>query len=321
MKIKRKIFLVAIFMATLAPYFVLAAQSAKLPYVAGERFVVTAAYGELPTHIKKDSYAIDFAQQGCDAYGKPAVAAFSGSAWIVEEDGYNGGYGTQLLIIDAGRVVARYAHLIPGSIPVREGDNVPQGTIIGEIGDSGLVAGNACVEHPGTHIHFAMDTENADGGFTAKNPEPISGYVGIADGAWYISDNVLAATVGNLASLIAILRDLFGANVTVVNPPVQATSKMPVSPDASPPARPPTLSTPSSESSSPTFLSQGVASAAPTSSMSTPSAGGGGPGGGVSVVIPSVASPVISVTTSTSAASSSGPPVQDLSDDTVTVCE
>ena len=202
----------------LLPGIAFAAETVKLPYAAGERFVVTTGYDTPPTHIKKDNYAIDLTQDGCDAYGKPAVASFSGIALVVEESGYDGGYGTQLLILGGGNVVARYAHLIPGSIPFSAGDAIAQGTIVGEIGDTGLVMGTACGAHPGTHIHFAMDTENADGSFMAKDPEPISGYTGVVEGKWYVSDNVLAATKGNLAALIEIVDSLFGSGTTVVAP-------------------------------------------------------------------------------------------------------
>ena len=128
----------------------------KLPYAKGESFVVTTGYDSPPTHIKKDAYAIDFTQNGCDAYGKPAVAALPGTVWVVQENGYNGGYGTQLLVVSDGAVVGRYAHLIPGSIVVAAGDAIKQGMTLGMIGDTGLVAGMACAEHPGTHLHFAL---------------------------------------------------------------------------------------------------------------------------------------------------------------------
>ncbi len=200
-----------------------AAENMKLPYAAGERFVVSTGYDSPPTHIKKDSYAIDFTQNGCDAYGKPAVAAFSGTAWIVDEDGYNGGYGTQLLVLSEGNIVTRYAHMVPGSIPLRDGDEVPQGTVVGEIGDTGLVAGNACGDHPGTHIHFAVYTENADGSFSAKDPEPISGYSDITEEQWYVSDNALAATKENLATLIEILESLLGGQTSQINNESQKT--------------------------------------------------------------------------------------------------
>jgi hypothetical protein len=188
-----------------------AAGSARLPYAAGESFVVTTGYDTPPMHINKDGYAIDFTEDGCDAYGKLAVAAFSGTAWVVEEKGYNGGYGTQLLVMSAENIVTRYAHMIPDSIPLNSGDAVPRGTVVGEIGDTGLVMGTACADHPGTHIHFAMDTEKSDGGFVAKNPEPISNYTGITAGKWYVSDNAIAATKGNVAALADILENFFGA--------------------------------------------------------------------------------------------------------------
>jgi len=54
------------------------APSVKLPYAKGQSFVVTQGYDTPPTHIKKDSYALDLTQNGCDAYGVPVVAAASG---------------------------------------------------------------------------------------------------------------------------------------------------------------------------------------------------------------------------------------------------
>ena len=161
----------------------------KLPYPKGERFVVVQGYDAPPTHIKKDYYAMDLSQNGCDAYGKFAVAASSGKVMLAQETGYNGGYGTQVLIDHGGNVVSRYAHLVPGSIPVSDGQWVAQGEPLGAIGDTGLVAGAACATHPGTHIHFAIYNEHADGSYTAHLPEPISGYTDIAAGTWYLSDN------------------------------------------------------------------------------------------------------------------------------------
>jgi murein DD-endopeptidase MepM/ murein hydrolase activator NlpD len=193
---------------------VTAAQSssfaAKLPYEKGESFVVTQGYHSPPTHVNKDDFAIDFTQNGCDAYAKPAVAAVSGKAWIVQESGYNGGYGTELLVLSDGNVVTRYAHLISDSIAVVAGDEIAQGMPIGEIGNSGLVMGTACALHPGTHIHFAMDTENADGNFTAKDPEPISGSANIVEGKWYLSDNALSADASKSSGLTAIVAQNIG---------------------------------------------------------------------------------------------------------------
>jgi len=166
-----------------------AALSVKLPYAKGESFVVTQGYNSPPTHIKKDAYAIDLTQNGCAAYGLSAVAAASGTAMFVSQEGYNGGYGTEIIVSHGGAIVSRYAHLIPDSITVATGTPIRQGQMIGRIGDTGLVAGAACAAHPGTHIHFAMDTVNADGTFSAYDPEPISGYTDITEGKWYLSDN------------------------------------------------------------------------------------------------------------------------------------
>ena len=184
--------------------------AAKLPYAKGQSFVVTQGFHSLPTHIKKDDFAIDFTQNGCEAYAKPALAAISGKAWVVTQAGYSGGYGTQLLLLSDGNVVTRYAHLIPGSITVKDGDEVMQGMQIGEIGNSGLVMGTACALHPGTHIHFAMDINEADGSFAAKDPEPISGYTDIQEGRWYVSDNDLSSPASDSIGLTAIVAQQIG---------------------------------------------------------------------------------------------------------------
>ncbi len=210
----KKIFFLSIwiFLAGIAPAAATRASEEfrnNLPYLAGDRFIVTAGYGSMPTHVKKDAYAIDFSKNGCSAYGALVVAARSGSVWIAQNSGYNGGYGSQILVRSDDGVIARYAHLIAGSIPVRKGDSIPQGTILGEVGDTGLVAGTSCDNHPGTHLHFALYTQAADGIFLPRDPEPISGYTGISRGNWYVSDNVLGATKSNLAVLGAIFHDLF----------------------------------------------------------------------------------------------------------------
>jgi len=180
---------VAILSLTL-PARVLAAPVAKLPYEKGQSFVVAQGYDTPPTHIKKDAYAIDFTQDGCDAYGKSVVAAASGTVMFMSQEGYNGGYGTEVIIDHGGNIVSRYAHMIPDSIAVAAtGTAVRQGQALGRVGDTGLVAGAACADHPGTHLHFAMDTVNADGTFSAYDPEPISGYTDVTAGRWYLSDN------------------------------------------------------------------------------------------------------------------------------------
>jgi hypothetical protein len=337
---KKNIVAVTLFIITAFSPNAFAAESAKLPYLAGERFVVSTGYNTPPTHIKKDSYAIDFTENGCDAYGKYAVAAMSGTVTFASEFGYNGGYGTEVLVRDARNVTERYAHMIPGSIPISEGDLIPQGTIIGEIGNTGLVAGAACAAHPGTHIHFAMYTENADGTFAAYDPEPISGYTNIKAENWYVSDNALAATENNLAELLGILESLLGNSVTVVNTSSSAVTAVSVASSAAPvvsgsPKMLSIISPPPSSATAPTsdlsVSSSSISSSSisslqitvSSSSVSTSitetispvpigssSGGGAGPalgGGGVSVSVPSA--PITATTT-----------IDDPSNDTVEAC-
>lgn len=161
----------------------------RLPYPKGQGYMLTQGYHTF-THIKKDDYAMDFSRGGCDIYGSPAVAAVSGTVMYASQEGYNGGYGTEVIIDHGDRLVSRYAHLIAGSITATTiGAKVRRGQEIGRIGNTGLVLGATCDAHPGTHLHFAMDTVNADGTFTAYDPEPISGYRGMTEGNWYVSDN------------------------------------------------------------------------------------------------------------------------------------
>jgi hypothetical protein len=165
------------------------ALSIKLPYQKGQRFIVVQGYNTAPTHVGHDAYALDLSQNICEAYGKPVIAASAGTAMIVQEQGYNGGYGTELIINNGNDLITRYAHMIPGSIDLGIDASIKQGQIIGQVGDTGLVTGLACPDHPGTHLHIAMDIRANDGTLTAYKPEPISGYRSLAAGNWYLSDN------------------------------------------------------------------------------------------------------------------------------------
>ena len=350
MRIFFRIFVALFYMIIIFPSLAYAAENMKLPYAAGERFIVSTGYDTPPTHIKKDSYAIDFTQNGCDAYGRLAVAAFSGTAWIVEEDGYNGGYGTQLLVLSAGNVVTRYAHMIPGSIPVRSGDVVPQGTVVGEIGDTGLVAGNACADHPGTHIHFAAYMENADGSFSAKDPEPISNYTEITVEHWYLSDNALVATKGNLAALLEVLGDLLGSSASVIGPssstviktsvssnipsqsvdyPPSSSASMPDAPISSSSVPAMDVSQPSSlENAANSITAPPVATNPPVSSLSSsggsaPASGGGTISGGVSASLGATGGSSLSTSTSnfSGVSSSNFSSPDDPTNDSVTACQ
>jgi hypothetical protein len=220
-----KKFLYAVLLVVLfAPAAAIAA--VKLPYQKGQEFVVVQGYNSPPTHIKKDAYAIDFSQNGCDAYGKIVAASAGGVVELAQENGYNGGYGTQVLIDEGSHIVARYAHMIPGTIPFAVGATIIQGQPIGAVGNTGLVAGAACATHPGTHLHFAMYYQNADGSFAAYSPEPISGYSDITEGRWYLSDNEVESEAAS-DDLSADIGTIAG-NLPVTTPTSAPTSSMQV---------------------------------------------------------------------------------------------
>ncbi len=172
----------------------------KLPYEKADSFVVVQGYDSPPTHVKKDEYAIDFSKDGCSAYGDLAVAASAGQVLLAESEGYNGGYGSQVLIDHGDGILTRYAHLISGTVMVHKGEYVPSGATLGEIGNTGLVAGLACFEHPGAHLHFAAYVHLPDGDYAPVKAEPISGYRDVRQGKWYVSDNAPLETVGSGAS-------------------------------------------------------------------------------------------------------------------------
>jgi hypothetical protein len=174
--------------------------SFKLPYQRPLNFTIVQGYfgdgvsdPRFITHLagKKDQYAIDFTLNGCDAYGKKALAADTGTVKTIKTSYYSGGYGNMVDILGDDGIVSRYAHLIDNSIPLKENDHVVVGQVIGEIGNTGLVSGTACQEYPGTHLHFAMYQKQPDGTLTAYKPEPISGYSNLLAGNWYTSDNEL----------------------------------------------------------------------------------------------------------------------------------
>jgi hypothetical protein len=168
----------------------------KLPFLKGESFLLTQGYDEGTTHKRTDSFALDFTQNGCDAYGKSVLAVADGKVKLVRlNDKY---YGNEVIIEHADNSLESvYAHL--SEISVLEGREVKQGEAIGLLGNSGNVFGTACKDHPGAHLHFVMYQEVKQDDGTIKlssyRPEPMSGYGdgrakgAFASGQWYESDN------------------------------------------------------------------------------------------------------------------------------------
>ncbi len=81
-----------------------------------------------------------------DSYGTPIMAAAGGTVIIVKVGGWNGGYGTMIVISHDNGTQTLYAHL--SSVKVGVGDTVVKGQTIGSMGNSG--------ESTGTHLHFEV---------------------------------------------------------------------------------------------------------------------------------------------------------------------
>lgn len=80
------------------------------------------------------------------SYGTPIRAAASGEVIVAKSGGWNGGYGSYIVIRHANGVQTLYAHL--SSVSVGIGAYVSAGEVIGAMGNSG--------RSTGTHLHFEV---------------------------------------------------------------------------------------------------------------------------------------------------------------------
>ncbi len=85
---------------------------------------------------------IDFAS----SLNSPIYAAASGKVIIVKNGGWNGGYGTYIVIAHNNGTQTMYAHL--NGVNTNQGDVVNQGQVIGFMGSTG--------DSTGVHIHFEV---------------------------------------------------------------------------------------------------------------------------------------------------------------------
>ena len=125
----------------------------RLPFRKGTNVRVTQEPdGVLTTHRDALSrYAIDFSVP----LGTPVVAARAGTV-IETRDAFSEGRADRELaektnlvsIMHADGTFAQYAHLAPHSIPVRPGERVEAGQMIGKSGKSGYAGG--------PHLHFDL---------------------------------------------------------------------------------------------------------------------------------------------------------------------
>lgn len=111
-------------------------------------YSISSYYGYRSPGISGWSFhgGLDIVVGGYSSAGIPVVAAASG----VVEVAYSGysGYGHTVTINHGNGIKTRYAHMYPGSITVRSGQNVSRGQQIGRIGSTGNTTG--------PHLHFEV---------------------------------------------------------------------------------------------------------------------------------------------------------------------
>ena len=89
--------------------------------------------------------------QGLDfvpGYGTPIQSIADG---VVKTASYGGGYGQHVVVehvINGQKVTTLYAHMVAGSTPVRTGETISAGTMLGTVGNTGISTG--------AHLHFEL---------------------------------------------------------------------------------------------------------------------------------------------------------------------
>ncbi len=163
-----------------------------LPFPSGEYWQVTQTYNPsndtASSHYdyggtySDDRWAVDFAQSGCEDYGKPVNPMADGTVYLtVEDDGSGTDYGNTVIVRHSNSFYSRYAHM--SEILVSEGDSVDTNDYIGKVGNTGYVVGSDCPEHLGTHLHIAVYKDGE-----GIKPEPLSGNSGLTELCWYNRD-------------------------------------------------------------------------------------------------------------------------------------
>lgn len=156
----------------------------KLPFLSGEYWILTQSYDQ-GSHVNygfdfgDDTYALDFTQNGCDAYGEPVTPMADGVVMeILTEGNGDHGYGNTVLVDHGDGYVSRYGHL--AELWVSEGTELDDSDPLGTVGNSGYAIGTACTSHPGTHLHVAFYKDGE-----ALKPEPLSGNSELQEYCWY----------------------------------------------------------------------------------------------------------------------------------------
>lgn len=142
MKIRRKFFLLALFIISLfGQNSVLAKSSTKYIWPVPGFHYISSSYSDT---INRNSMhgAIDIS--GSKIYGAKIVAVSDGKVVQANTSGWGGGYGTFLTIDHGNNKSTLYAHM--SGITVRVGSSVKRGQVIGYVGNTGSSSG--------PHLHF-----------------------------------------------------------------------------------------------------------------------------------------------------------------------
>jgi murein DD-endopeptidase MepM/ murein hydrolase activator NlpD len=114
-------------------------------YPVYEGYYMRPIIGGVKTQGLHDRYAVDLAS----SYGSNILASATGDV-LIARTGWNGGYGTYIIIKHSNGTQTVYAHL--SALLVSAGDHVEQGQVIGKMGNTGRVRGS----NNGTHLHFEV---------------------------------------------------------------------------------------------------------------------------------------------------------------------
>lgn len=111
-------------------------------------YATSSGFGYRSARISGRSFhgGVDIVKPGGHSTGAPVIAAAAGRV-AEAHSGYRG-YGHTVVIDHGNGLSTRYAHMQPGSIAVRVGQQVAQGQQIGRIGSTGNVTG--------PHLHFEV---------------------------------------------------------------------------------------------------------------------------------------------------------------------
>ena len=124
----------------------------KLPFPAGEPWIITQGpYGSF-SHWGNSLHAYDIAPRGGDC----VVAMKGGIAYVhdlgLHQDHYHHSFGNYITIDHGNGEFSHYAHLATGTVVVSNGEQVEQGQALARVGNSGYTLG----EGGGYHVHVSV---------------------------------------------------------------------------------------------------------------------------------------------------------------------